>query len=162
MEGVLQLDDAVLLSTGIGIVRYVGKIAGAKGQWLGLELTDGCVGNSDGMMKGKRYFKCEANKGMFILAKEIQRKLSPEELIQKIIHLSEALSRARQQRQNNLRSMMTPGEKRQLQDDIIAKFKKVNECISSHSQPFQIRHISKHMPSNAEIEEMFTHAVSSD
>merc|ERR1719228_903610 len=75
-------------------------------------------------MKGKRYFKCEANKGMFILAKEIQRKLSPEELIQKIIHLSEALSRARQQRQNNLRSMMTPGEKRQLQDDIIAKFKK--------------------------------------
>merc|ERR1719445_1126457 len=50
-------------------------------------------------MKGKRYFKCEPNKGMFILAKEIQRKLSPEELIQKIIHLSEALSRARQQRQ---------------------------------------------------------------
>merc|ERR1719210_711984 len=58
-------------------------------------------------MKGKRYFKCEPNKGMFILAKEIQRKLSPEELIQKIIHLSEALSRARQ---NNLRSMMTSGE----------------------------------------------------
>merc|ERR1719495_2028569 len=75
-------------------------------------------------MKGKRYFKCEPNKGMFILAKEIQRKLSPEELIQKIIHLSEALSRARQQRQNNLRSMMTSGEKRQLQDDMIAKFKK--------------------------------------
>merc|ERR1719397_137455 len=73
-------------------------------------------------MKGKRYFKCEANKGMFILAKEIQRKLSPEELIQKIIHLSEALSRARQQRQNNLRSMATAGEKQRLQDDIIAKF----------------------------------------
>merc|ERR1719471_286945 len=41
-------------------------------------------------MKGKRYFKCEANKGMFILAKEIQRKLSPEELIQKIIHLNDS------------------------------------------------------------------------
>merc|ERR1719492_617094 len=49
-------------------------------------------------MKGKRYFKCESNKGMFILAKEIQRKLSPEELITKIIQLSEALSRARSQR----------------------------------------------------------------
>merc|ERR1719400_2967352 len=95
-------------------------------------------------MKGKRYFKCEANKGMFILAKEIQRKLSPEELIQKIIHLSEALSRARQQRHNNLRSMMTSGEKRQVQDDMISKLKKeLNECISNHSQPFQIRHISK-------------------
>merc|ERR1740129_1992058 len=111
-------------------------------------------------MKGKRYFKCEANKGMFILAKEIQRKLSPEELIQKIIHLSEALSRARSQRQNNTRSMMTSGEKRQMQDDMISKLKKVNKCISNHSQPFQIRHISKHMPSNAEIEEVFTNLTS--
>merc|ERR1719211_71628 len=66
-------------------------------------------------MKGKRYFKCESNKGMFILAKEIQRKLSPEELIQKIIHLSEALSRARQQRANNVRSMLTKGEKKRKQ-----------------------------------------------
>merc|ERR1719510_2647880 len=93
-------------------------------------------------MKGKRYFKCEANKGMFILAKEIQRKLSPEELIQKIIHLSEALSRARQQRQNNLRSMATAGEKQRMQEDMITRLKKVNECISSHPQPFQIWHIS--------------------
>merc|ERR1719273_2928535 len=106
-------------------------------------------------MKGKRYFKCEANKGMFILAKEIQRKLSPEELIQKIIHLSEALSRARSQRTNNLRSMATAGEKQRMQEDMITRLKKVNECISSHPQPFQIRHISKHMPSNAEIEDTF-------
>merc|ERR1719229_1178593 len=63
-------------------------------------------------MKGKRYFKCESNKGMFILAKEIQRKLSPEELIQKIIHLSEALSRARAQRTNNMRNMMSSNEVR--------------------------------------------------
>lgn len=155
MEGVLQLDDAVLLSTGIGIVRYVGKIAGAKGQWLGLELTDGCVGNSDGMMKGKRYFKCEPNKGMFILAKEIQRKLSPEELIQKIIHLSEALSRARQQRSNNVRQMMTKSELLQTQNQLMERFQKVNTCIESHSNPWDIRHITKHMPSNAEIQEAF-------
>merc|ERR1719394_993818 len=70
-------------------------------------------------MKGKRYFKCDANKGMFILAKEIQRKLSPEELIQKIIHLSEALSRARQQRQNNMRSMMTYSEARAKQEQVL-------------------------------------------
>merc|ERR1719499_1208488 len=75
-------------------------------------------------MKGKRYFKCEQNKGMFILAKEIQRKLSPEELIQKIIHLSEALSRCRSQRSNNARNLMTPAQVRQMQDDMISKFKK--------------------------------------
>merc|ERR1719281_1333973 len=63
-------------------------------------------------MKGKRYFKCEPNRGMFILGKEIQRKLSPEELVQKIVHLSEALSKCRQQRSNTVRSMMTTGEKR--------------------------------------------------
>merc|ERR1719378_815765 len=112
-------------------------------------------------MKGKRYFKCEPNKVMFILAKEIQRKLSPEELIQKIIHLSEALSRARQQRSNNVRSMLTKGELRQKQDDFINSLQKVNECISNHSQPFQIRHISRHMPSNAEIDEAIA-AVASD
>merc|ERR1719291_724697 len=72
-------------------------------------------------MKGKRYFKCEANKGMFILAKEIQRKLSPEELIQKIIHLSEALSRCRSQRQNNTRSMMSSSQVRSKQDNLITK-----------------------------------------
>merc|ERR1719436_652026 len=104
-------------------------------------------------MKGKRYFKCEPNKGMFILAKEIQRKLSPEELIQKIIHLSEALSRARQQRSNNVRSLLTKNELRTKQDELITALQKVNECISNHPQPFQIRHISKHMPSNAEIDE---------
>merc|ERR1719414_2234162 len=76
-------------------------------------------------MKGKRYFKCEPNKGMFILAKEIQRKLSPEELIQKIIHLSEALSRARQQRSNTVRSMMTANEAREQQDELITSLKKV-------------------------------------
>merc|ERR1719150_2364191 len=81
-------------------------------------------------MKGKRYFKCEANKGMFILAKEIQRKLSPEELIQKIIHLSEALSRARQQRHNNLRSMMTSGEKQAKQEQVLESLYKVNQCIA--------------------------------
>merc|ERR1719379_400591 len=78
-------------------------------------------------MKGKRYFKCEPNKGMFILAKEIQRKLSPEELIQKIIHLSEALSRARQQRSNTVRSMATAREKQRMQEDMISRLKKVNE-----------------------------------
>jgi len=153
MEGVLQLDDAVLLNTGIGIVRYVGKIAGAKGQWLGLELTDGCVGNSDGMMKGKRYFKCEQNRGMFILAKEIQRKLSPEELIQKIIHLSEALSRCRSQRHNTNRSMMSPSDAREKKEELLGRLQSVNECIQKHPNPWEIRHIAKHMPSNNELEE---------
>merc|ERR1719216_353966 len=90
-------------------------------------------------MKGKRYFKCEANKGMFILAKEIQRKLSPEELIQKIIHLSEALSRARQQRQNNIRNVLSASQVREKQDNLIMNLRKVNECIENHPQPFQIR-----------------------
>merc|ERR1719361_981156 len=83
-------------------------------------------------MKGKRYFKCEQNKGMFILAKEIQRKLSPEELIQKIIHLSEALSRCRSQRHNTNRSMMSPSEAREKKDNLIMNLRKVNECIENH------------------------------
>merc|ERR1719326_1350215 len=104
-------------------------------------------------MKGKRYFKCEPNKGMFILAKEIQRKLSPEELIQKIIHLSEALSRCRSQRHTTTRSMMSPSELREKQEEMFERLTKVNECIQNHSNPYAIRHLSKFMPSNNELEE---------
>merc|ERR1719326_1410562 len=106
-------------------------------------------------MKGKRYFKCEPNKGMFILAKEIQRKLSPEELIQKIIHLSEALSRCRSQRHTSTRSMMSPSETREKQEEIFERLQKVNECIQNHSNPYSVKHISKFMPSNNELEEVF-------
>merc|ERR1719192_1485 len=40
-------------------------------------------------MGDTRYFTCEPNKGLFIRASDIQRKLSPEELVQKIIQLSD-------------------------------------------------------------------------
>jgi len=151
MEGVLQIHDSVLLTTGIGVVRYVGKIEGKKGQWLGLELTDGCVGDSDGTWQGRQYFKCQQNKGMFLLAKEIVRKLSPEELITKIIHLTEALSRARSQRHNTMRTMMTDSDRQDLQDSCLERLQKVNQCIENHPQPWEIREISSLMPSNQEL-----------
>merc|ERR1719189_326006 len=81
-------------------------------------------------MKGKRYFKCEANKGMFILAKEIQRKLSPEELIQKIVHLSEALSRSRSQRNVSLRQHISESPNHSTQK-IVKRLMNVNEELQN-------------------------------
>jgi len=89
MQNVLQLDDAVLLTDGIGIIMYVGNVRHERGQWLGLKLVDGLQGNCDGMKGAERYFKCEPNQGMFIRTSQIVRKLSPEELVQKIIQLRE-------------------------------------------------------------------------
>lgn len=39
-------------------VRYVGKIQGMKGEWLGVEWDDPERGKHDGKHNGVRYFEC--------------------------------------------------------------------------------------------------------
>ncbi len=39
-------------------VRYIGPVAGTKGQWLGVEWDDPTRGKHSGEHDGKRYFAC--------------------------------------------------------------------------------------------------------
>lgn len=48
-----------------GIVRYVGTTDFAIGTWVGLELTSP-IGKNDGTVKGKRYFPCQPQHGIFV------------------------------------------------------------------------------------------------
>lgn len=66
-----KVGDRVILNDDCGTVRYVGKIAGIKGSWVGLELDDR-KGKNDGSAKGKRYFSCPKNHGIFCKAKKIK------------------------------------------------------------------------------------------
>lgn len=48
-----------------GVVRYVGTLHIAAGNWLGLELAD-TSGKNDGSVKGERYFNCPPGHGIFV------------------------------------------------------------------------------------------------
>lgn len=48
-----------------GVVRYIGPLHIAAGDWLGLELPDN-TGKNDGSVKGQRYFQCAPGFGIFV------------------------------------------------------------------------------------------------
>ncbi|KIV98063.1 hypothetical protein PV10_01753 [Exophiala mesophila] len=49
----------------VGIIRYIGPLHIAAGEWLGLELSDN-TGKNDGSVKGERYFDCSPGYGIFV------------------------------------------------------------------------------------------------
>jgi len=48
-----------------GYVRYLGKLAGQEGTWVGVEL-DSRVGKNDGSVDGQRYFQTDSQRGIFV------------------------------------------------------------------------------------------------
>eukprot|EP00933_Yihiella_yeosuensis_P078034 TRINITY_DN8910_c1_g1_i1.p1 TRINITY_DN8910_c1_g1~~TRINITY_DN8910_c1_g1_i1.p1 ORF type:complete len:297 (-),score=64.16 TRINITY_DN8910_c1_g1_i1:89-913(-) len=49
----------------IGTVKFIGTTEFADGKWVGIGL-DTPAGKNDGSVKGKQYFSCEANHGLFV------------------------------------------------------------------------------------------------
>ncbi|XP_012943490.1 uncharacterized protein LOC101862898 [Aplysia californica] len=54
-----------------GTVRYKGPVATKKGDWVGIEL-DRPVGDTTGMLQGRRYFQCRPNYGVFVRADRLR------------------------------------------------------------------------------------------
>ncbi|CAE7320941.1 Clip1, partial [Symbiodinium sp. CCMP2456] len=55
------------LENSAGTVRFVGQTEFAEGDWIGVEL-DQPLGKNDGSVKGKAYFSCKPNHGIFARA----------------------------------------------------------------------------------------------
>ena len=70
-------DEVELTKDRIGILRYKGELYGKVGIFYGIELTKG-KGKHSGLFKGKRYFRCEKGKGVFVDKKQILYKLEPK------------------------------------------------------------------------------------
>lgn len=49
----------------MGTVKFLGSTDFAAGEWLGIELDDK-AGKNDGSVKGKQYFTCKAEHGIFV------------------------------------------------------------------------------------------------
>jgi dynactin 1 len=61
----LEVGQVVELSDGrIAIIRFLGQLHIAGGDWVGVELEDDS-GKNDGSVQGERYFECEPGRGMF-------------------------------------------------------------------------------------------------
>ncbi|OHT10437.1 CAP-Gly domain containing protein [Tritrichomonas foetus] len=54
-----------------GVVRFIGKTEGSKGYWIGVEL-DEPFGTNNGSLKGKKYFECDDNFGVFLRAARVK------------------------------------------------------------------------------------------
>ena len=85
----------VVLITGfrVGIVRYRGNIIGHNNNniFVGIEIfmTDSQNGNCDGSYNGQRYFQCDIKRGIFIQETKIQRIITSEELLNKLVKINE-------------------------------------------------------------------------
>ncbi|ORX61790.1 hypothetical protein DM01DRAFT_314812 [Hesseltinella vesiculosa] len=55
----------------IGTVRYIGPVESEIGEWVGVEL-DHRVGNSDGCIRGKRYFSTDPQRGIFLKRNDLE------------------------------------------------------------------------------------------
>ncbi|KAF2263231.1 hypothetical protein CC78DRAFT_617903 [Lojkania enalia] len=58
-----------------GIIRFMGDIHVAKGQFLGIELPD-ATGKNDGSVQGERYFECGTGHGLFVRPAGVTRIIS--------------------------------------------------------------------------------------
>lgn len=57
-----------------GTIQYVGdipEIPGGIGAWIGVTL-DEPTGKNDGSVKGKRYFECQPNFGVFVRSERVE------------------------------------------------------------------------------------------
>lgn len=53
----LTVNDRVQVIDDCATIRFIGQVAGTKGEWLGIEWDDPTRGKHDGTHQGVRYFE---------------------------------------------------------------------------------------------------------
>ncbi|XP_061106764.1 ubiquitin carboxyl-terminal hydrolase CYLD [Conger conger] len=65
----VEVDDPPLY----GVIRWVGQVSGVLGPVAGLELDQDLGSATDGSFRGDRYFRCPANKALFVKLRNCRR-----------------------------------------------------------------------------------------
>ena len=81
----------VYVNEGIGVVRYVNPSSLMIGIELAYEQDNGIT--TDGILNGKKYFKCRPKCGIFVHIKQVLRIIQPEELLREIIKLRSIMAK---------------------------------------------------------------------
>jgi len=71
LDGSISLGQTVTWNGKQAIVRYIGEVKFASGEWLGLELAE-AKGFHDGSALGVRYFECAPERAVFAQAVQLQ------------------------------------------------------------------------------------------
>jgi len=91
----LRLGDVLICKQGLGIIRYIGVLHGAANpheEVIGIELKESSKvlpkGQNDGSFMGKRYFEAKQSQGLFITLEDINKFLTPEDLLKRLAELN--------------------------------------------------------------------------
>jgi len=64
----------------MGVIRFIGEVPDmGTGLFYGVELTDGSIGQSDGSIRGKRYFSTDGKRALFAPSTKIRRRMNPKD-----------------------------------------------------------------------------------
>jgi hypothetical protein len=61
----------------LGEIAYIGEQKGLPGRYYGVRLQENSLGDTNGSVKGQRYFECEEKAGMFIAIDKVQKVIAP-------------------------------------------------------------------------------------
>jgi len=91
----LRLGDVLICNQGLGIIRYIGVLleaANPNEEVIGIELKDSSKarpkGKNDGSFMGRRYFEAKQSQGLFITLEDINKFLTPEDLLKTLAELN--------------------------------------------------------------------------
>jgi len=91
----LRLGDVLICKQGLGIIRYIGVLheaANPNEEVIGVELKDSSKavpkGQNDGSYMGRRYFDAKKAQGLFITLEDINKFLTPEDLLKTLAELN--------------------------------------------------------------------------
>eukprot|EP00485_Elphidium_margaritaceum_P005761 CAMPEP_0202689130 /NCGR_PEP_ID=MMETSP1385-20130828/4471_1 /ASSEMBLY_ACC=CAM_ASM_000861 /TAXON_ID=933848 /ORGANISM="Elphidium margaritaceum" /LENGTH=1090 /DNA_ID=CAMNT_0049344223 /DNA_START=33 /DNA_END=3305 /DNA_ORIENTATION=+ len=130
----LAMGDTVKLTKGrLGLVRFIGKTQFGLGEWIGIELYNELMKTRhNGAVIGKRYFRCPANRGVFVRRALIKENVAVLD-IQPAINLLREKEKTLKDEHKKQRAEQREGKRAKNESKRAAKAAKIQKKYASKS-----------------------------